>query len=881
MGVRGSLVTISGAIALAAAAAAAGPAQALSPLGEQRTLVIPIKYAQPYCPAGDQPCPSGLSALLDPQPGAPNPRLDAATLGQVLDRGLNAQYRFASYGAASIAVRTVVNPDSADGWWTPPRSPQAYSQANLWYPGGLGVDAIETVLTQAVERGVIAIDEVARHGRVIVIDNYARRGGQSSGVVPKLYNVAGRQLLFTASVNAIDVNDDQLVAVSKHELGHQLFLDYDLYSTPCGGDANGDGRVDPAERVPCACPLQDPGALQTPQLGTAADCVGRWDTMAYDTPGITFSSHTRMLAGWIPANAPQVRTVDATRFRGTVSLWPLERVPARGRISVLRLTSELGWRQAFQRNAVAGRRTDRYVGYQAECRQRENDDLGLLDSGPLLRPGVVLSYIDEARGGYKSMYVVRRTPDEHHDAAMLEPGETYSNPTTGLMFTMAGFADDGSCLVDVNYNPGRISNVAAPVAPGALRLADSLDLLGRDASTLLFAAGGLRVGDSGARRMRAPHAGRVQDLGITVIDTGAKPSSGARATLHVSEPYTATAPCGTPVLGRRAGSVALPTIAGGRSRTAHLRWRPPRASSYGLSVQLSGRGDASTRDDLLTSAFAFQRHTAGATTPRTFSVRLVAPRACGRPTTFTITPASLPAGWRIAVTGLATPVAAGSTRIATVTVTAPKDAKPGSIAIPLVVSAPGGPATRDEHPLYPLSRAPRPVGGLDVLAQVVRRGRRPGPFVIAAGAVPPAPRPQPGLFALPAPWSTQNITDAPPAPTPTPTPTPTPAPDPKPTPDPVVRAASTMSLNCPAVVAAGKPIDVTGTIAPPHAASVSITASGPKGATAGTQTTADAGGAFAASVKPTASGAWTVTASWAGDADHLGTQATCDVEVGA
>ena len=67
------------------------------------------------------------------------------------------------------------------------------------------------------------------------------------------------------------------------------------------------------------------------------------------------------------------------------------------------------------------------------------------------------------------------------------------------------------------------------------------------------------------------------------------------------------------------------------------------------------------------------------------------------------------------------------------------------------------------------------------------------------------------------------------------------------------KAHSTLSLTCPDTVAAGKPIDVTDAISPPHGA--------------------------AATVQPTSSGTWTLTASWSGDDDHVGGQAGCTVAV--
>jgi hypothetical protein len=740
---------------------AAGPtaahAQTLSPLGDQRVLVIPIKHTPPFCPDNGQSCPAGIPQALTSQPGAPNPRNSAARLGRILDRGLNAQYAFASYGSVHVAIRVVANPGSSDGWWTPPRSVQAYANApSNFGSGGIVHDAIENILTRAVERRVISLAEVARHGRVLVVDNWSSRGGQASGITPQPYNVAGRTLRFTASINAEDANDDQLVAVAKHEFGHQMFLDYDLYSTPCLGDGDGDGVARRDELGPCACPLRDPGATQTPALGTQADCVGRWDSMAYDTPGISFSSHTRMLAGWMRGSDPYVRTVDAAGFRGTVSLRPLNRVPVAGRTSVLRMTSLIGTTLSAVERFVGVGSGNGFVGYQGECRRRESDDAGLLAEGPFLREGVVLSYVDEGRGGNKSMYVVRRTPDEHHDTAVLEPGETYTNPTTGLTFTMAGFGPDGDCIVDVNWSPARASATAAPVARDVVRMAGRVDLAGRRSSTAIFSAGAVALGNGTLRRLAEPRPGRSNALRLPYENPGSKASGTGRATLRVSEPYTAGADCGelgAPV-GRVAARTALKSVPAGRQRTGRLQWRPRRASSYGLSITLSGRGDATQGDDLLTSAFAHQTHRIGRERPtaQRFAVRLMVPRGCRSPVRFDITPVALAAGWSISVKGTTASVAPGRSRIATVSVRAPGGARPGSTAIPLVVRATSGGDPGEHHPLYPASHALQPVGGLDVLARVVRGSARAGAFVLSKAALPARPAPQYGRFPFPKPW---------------------------------------------------------------------------------------------------------------------------------
>lgn len=112
----------------------------------------------------------------------------------------------------------------------------------------------------------------------------------------------------------------------------------------------------------------------------------------------------------------------------------------------------------------------------------------------------------------------------------------------------------------------------------------------------------------------------------------------------------------------------------------------------------------------------------------------------------------------------------------------------------LVVEASGGDQATDRHPLYRAGQELHPVGGLDVLARVVRGRGRPRAFVLSPSMLPARPARRFGLFSFREPW--QSLI---------------PAPQPQPQ-----KAASTISLACPASVDLGDPILVNGAIAPAH-----------------------------------------------------------------
>jgi hypothetical protein len=116
-----------------------------------------------------------------------------------------------------------------------------------------------------------------------------------------------------------------------------------------------------------------------------------------------------------------------------------------------------------------------------------------------------------------------------------------------------------------------------------------------------------------------------------------------------------------------------------------------------------------------------------------------------------------------------------------------------------------------------------------------------------------------------------------PKPTPTPgaTPTPTPVPSATPTPAPTQQVASILTISCPANVAIGAPINVTGRLSPNGAgAPIVVTFAMPGRPTVTTTATTDAAGSYSAQhTDPNGAGTFSITAAFAGNAGLAPSQA--------
>lgn len=382
-----------------------------SPIGVQKTLVIPMKFQEPWtkafhCPDPNKPCFQSFAAFGPP-------RHKASEYEKVLNSTVNEYYLEVTYGLTSFDFDVLINPSSPDGWWTFPHKLQEYLVGAQNFVGDPGVvrDAVEQIATKAID--------LTPYDRIVVIENLHDRGGQAIRS-PVYYQTKNGLQPFTAALVQEGKSDEEMATVLAHELGHQLGLP-DLYGTctfpPLGG---------------CEKAGQWKG-----------ECMGPWDLMAWDQYFAHFGAWSKVNRGWIPAS---LRVVDlpllTNPFDQAFRLRPLARPFSKIddkyalRIPITLVTTAEG---------------TRFTGYYVECRKKIGKD------GNLPTWGVVVTYIDES--GREEVRALRdqQTPLEQ---AVLYPTQVYAKPSLGLAITHLYPTEpttypQGDCEVRVEYLPVR------------------------------------------------------------------------------------------------------------------------------------------------------------------------------------------------------------------------------------------------------------------------------------------------------------------------------------------------------------------------------------------------------------------------------------------
>lgn len=171
-------------------------------------------------------------------------------------------------------------------------------------------------------------------------------------------------------------------------------------------------------------------------------------------------------------------------------------------------------------------------------------------------------------------------------------------------------------------------------------------------------------------------------------------------------------------------------------------------------------------------------------------------------------------------------------------------------------------------------------GARRLLRALDRRGPTPVPM-----SLPSFDRPRIGpLQAVVAPPAPVGGTATPPGPGQPageqPPPQPPSPPQEQPKPQEPAKTGSSIALSCPA---AGKPkgtVAWSGELTPAQAADISVQLTRPDGTSATSTVAADASGTFSGSFDTTSPGTWELVVSWAGDAGHTGSSASCEVLVG-
>jgi hypothetical protein len=819
------------AFAMVVAFATTPTAWAFSPFGPQPVLVIPLAHEHP----GPPNCPAAAATQ-----GPICPPYSPSDLQTMLQNGLDAWYPTETYGQTSWQVRVLGDPSTSDGWWPAPHTLTEYgATGNNNFTSAVAQvrDAGETILSQAIQGGVIDPFTVLSYQRFLVIDNWNHhlgagdRAGQTNSVgIPLVYYPTIFQLpglggptnvtapfVTTASVVSVEVTSPSQIGVAdflsvvRHELGHQLG-EPDLYSQS-------------------PCPLMPPGAPAEIYGGDASDCVGPWDHMALDYedyPG--FGAFNRMNLGWLDPDplGTAVRYIDKA-FSGTIALDPLEQ--PQGAPVAIAVPADLGGVALARFFGITGP----FKGFLIECRKRLGDDL------QIPAEGVLVSFIDPTRGNDHPEDTARGASGNTASTAILSspPLSSYANSAYGFTVRYAGSTANGGCNVALN---APFASAVAHLVPAVSWLSGTTGQLGGFGGTVshsAFAGQGVTVNGpapagaaTGAMPITPFHAGGVAHVRFAYGNAGTAPSTGGVATVTLTEPYTVSA-CGPQPTGRRVGHVRLASLAAGQAATAQLAFHPRTSGSIGVMVDLPAGGPGPLQTGGVEGAvLAFQthrQHRNGRSAARSVTVIVTSARTCPGPVSLSLSPLVLPTGWSVTARGLDTSLLPGEHRRVVVRIQAPKGALAQALDIPVaLLAAPDAPAIgsgmrspsffRDQSTL---------IGGLDVLARVALPGHAVPPFVL-----PPPPPPT----------SAQPYPPAPP-----------------------LGQMSTLTVTCSGGGPAGATVTTVGMLSPAEpAATIQVTYTDGRGASTTHVVTTDLQGGFSDSFAP-AIGQYTVEATWAGD----------------
>jgi hypothetical protein len=828
-------------------------AEAFSPFGAQPLLVIPLAHAHPGGPLFD--CPTADQTF-----GPICPPYSPAGLQTMLQNGLDAWYPTETFGQTSWQVRVLSDPNTVDHWWPAPHTLAQYSaKGNRNFTTAVAPvrDAGESILSQAIQDGVISLADALQYHRFLVIDNWnhnSGRAGQTNSIgVPLTYSPAAFQIpspfgggplqlpfVTTASIvspevtlpSQVGVND--FLSVVRHELGHQLG-EPDLYSQS-------------------PCPNVAPGSPPETQSGDNSDCVGPWDHMALDYQGYPgFGLFTRMELGWVDPDplGTAVKYLDKS-FAGTITLDPIEK--PQGAPVGISIPADLG--------AVALARlfglTGPYGGFLIECRKRLGDDTGIPAEG------VLVSYIDPTRGTNHPQDVVRGASTETASTAILShpPFSSYTNSAYGFSVRYVGSTQDGGCQVAVNV-PWSIRYPHVVPAVGWLSgIAGRVGSFGQATSHSVFAGQGIivnsparglaRIAAAGPRttKIAALVRGRLARVRFSYANVGTVRSQGGTAAVSVTEPYTVAA-CGPQPDGRLVARVRLRGLRAGETATAQVAFRARSSGPIGVTIRFPASGGKSIEQGGIERAvLGFQTHRAGRggkSSPLSSTILVTSSRHCPGPVSLSASPLVLPKGWTVNVRGLGAALLPGRQRRVSVQVQAPKVAHPQALDIPLAIfataPAPPLPTGGKLTPSYFAGGEPALLGGLDVLTRVLVPGR-PVPAFTLPSLAPPLP----SLSYPPA---------LPP------------------------RQGSTITLTCPSGGPFGQPETTTGTLSPPDPGTlVTITYTPNRGPSTTHMIAINPDGSFSDSIAPYAT-VYTVQASWGGDPRLLPTTSSpCSFSAG-
>jgi hypothetical protein len=642
---------------------AATSAHAFPSTGPQDILVVPIEH---HCIDGSYSClPAPQRALIS------SPRHSPAEWETMLNGQVNTFYTDSTWGQTSWRFRVVADPESADGWWPSAHPIEAWAAAiaaapdgrvSLWHgPVAIAQDAAENFINQAIRRGVLAASDLGRYHRLLIIDNWHRRGGQTNSVgSPEAYTVPLSVLpehawYTTASVVAEDTSDNAALTVIDHELGHQLGL-YDLYGNCLGF------RTVPLRR------------------GTDPECVGPWDHMAYDSFGTQFGGFSKLLVGWLPHGF--VRHLRASSLITTdVTLSPLERVPVRGVPSLLRI-SVLN---------VPVSDEHRFTGYQVECRRAINEDARLPSTG------VLVTYVNTSAA--RQTWVLRPPGAAGNVAsAALAPGQVLRLPGS-ITVTATGSDNDGNCLLTVG-GPSTFHPQVATIHPNPFTVI----------------AGGRRghLFESPDIAVRARGSLLTGDLTVRVRNEGVSATNRIPLVVRVASPYAVTLGCGKALTTTR-GAVfkrLVKPLPPGATTLVRFNFKRSRSVSVNASLPKE-TGPLGETIAPVTSGVALLRVKPGRASTWTFFA--TADASCKKPIVARLAAVNVPEGWTVRVATGERIVKPGSSTKFAVQVVAPARLAHNTV-VPIEILRSDARSLITKPFFYYSGRDDEPVAGVDLIA---------------------------------------------------------------------------------------------------------------------------------------------------------------------